>query len=199
MTMPDDRFRHGGAMWESADGGTMPGPRWRRRGSHFTSRSTPRASTAAMVAQAPVARYMLTARVSATRKDGRHVMGDQPEHDVQDTFFTELALRGTAPRQTWVGGIAFERSTLDPRDQPQFAYTFNVPGVFVQDDIDVTPWMALSASARLDFHNEFGTFLSPRVSALVRHGKWTTRASAGMGFYAPTALTEETEAQAWRG
>ncbi len=43
-------------------------------------------------------------------------------------------------------------------------------------------------------HDEFGTFVSPRLSALVRSGTWTTRLSLGGGFFAPTALTEETEA-----
>ena len=41
---------------------------------------------------------------------------------------------------------------------------------------------------------QFGTFFSPRISALLRHESWTTRASVGSGFFAPTALTEETEA-----
>lgn len=61
------------------------------------------------------------------------------------------------------GGIAFERSTLDPRDQPQFSYGYNVPGAFAQDDIEVSRWLTLSASGRVDVHNEFGTFL--RASA----------------------------------
>ena len=44
-------------------------------------------------------------------------------------------------------------------------------------------------------HNEFGTFLSPRISALVRpHGRWTIRVSGGRGYFAPTPFTEETEA-----
>ena len=60
--------------------------------------------------------------MSATGKDEDYLRGDVREHDVQDTFFAELAVRGTAPRQTWVGGVAFERSTLDPRDEPRFAY-----------------------------------------------------------------------------
>src|SRR5206468_9508554 len=123
-----------------------------------------------------------------------HQLGDLLKHDIQNTFFSEVAVRGTAPRQTWVGGVAFERSTLDPRDQPQFAYAFNVPGLFAQDDIELRPWLTLSASGRLDLHNEFGTFFSPRLSALVRQGAWTTRASLGTGFFAPTALTEETQA-----
>jgi outer membrane receptor for ferrienterochelin and colicins len=103
-------------------------------------------------------------------------------------------MRGTAPRQTWVGGVAFERSTLAPRHEPQFAYQYNVPGLFVQDDIEVQRWLTLSVSGRLDSHSDFGTFVSPRLSALVRNGAWTSRVSLGSGFFAPSALTEETEA-----
>lgn len=69
-----------------------------------------------------------------------------------------------------------------------------VPGIFAQDDIQVAPWLSVSASARVDFHNVYGTFFSPRISALIRKAGWTSRFSAGKGFFAPTALTEETEA-----
>ena len=48
--------------------------------------------------------------------------------------------------------------------------------------------------ARLDFHDEYGTFFSPRVAALLRSGEWTSRVSVGQGFFASTPLTEETEA-----
>jgi len=58
----------------------------------------------------------------------------------------------------------------------------------------VTRWLAISASARLDEHSEFGTFVSPRISGLVRHGLWSSRLSYGAGFFAPTPLTEETDA-----
>jgi iron complex outermembrane receptor protein len=136
----------------------------------------------------------LTARFSSTRKGEDYLRGDVRERDLQDTFFAELAMRGTARRQTWVAGVAFERSTLDPRDEPRFAYEYTVPGVFLQDDIDVQRWLTVSVSGRLDSHSEFGTFVSPRVSALVRGGRWTSRVSIGSGFFAPSALTEETEA-----
>lgn len=49
-------------------------------------------------------------------------------------------------------------------------------------------------SQNVDFHSEYGTFFSPRVSALARAGGWTSRLSVGTGFVAPTPLTEETEA-----
>ena len=46
----------------------------------------------------------------------------------------------------------------------------------------------------LDVHSEYGTFFSPRVSALARAGRWTSRLSVGTGFFGPTPITEETEA-----
>ena len=65
---------------------------------------------------------------------------------------------------------------------------------FVQDDVDVKPGFSLSSSGRLDVHSEYGTFFSPRVSALVRAGRWTSRAVGGTGFLRADAVTEETEA-----
>jgi outer membrane cobalamin receptor len=49
------------------------------------------------------------------------------------------------------------------------------------------------AVAAIFHHSEYGTFFSPRFSALFRHGRWSERVSIGTGFFAPTALTEETE------
>ena len=188
-------FATGGAMWEQRHGGTMPSAVLTPTGAAYPESLETTRFDGGVVAQMSVAgRYVVTARMSATGKDEDYLRGDVREHDVQDTFFAELAVRGTAPRQTWVGGVAFERSTLDPRDEPRFAYRYTVPGVFLQDDIEVQRWLTLSVSGRLDVHNAFGTFVSPRLSALVRDGAWTSRVSIGSGFFAPTALTEETEA-----
>jgi outer membrane receptor for ferrienterochelin and colicins len=188
-------FATGGAMWEQRHGGTMPAAVLPATGEPFLESLDTTRFDGGLVAQTPLrGRYVMTARFSATRKDEQYRRGELPEHDLQNTLFAELAVRGTAARQTWVGGIAFERSTLDPRDDPQFSYGYNVPGVFAQDDIEVSRWLTISASGRVDVHNEFGTFVSPRISALLRHESWTTRASVGGGFFAPTALTEETEA-----
>jgi outer membrane receptor for ferrienterochelin and colicins len=184
-----------GGMWEQRHGGTMPSAVLPATGASYPESVDTARVDGGLVAQTLVAdRFVLTARVSATRKDEQHSRGDVAEHDIADTAFTELALRGTAPHQTWVAGVAFERSTLDPRNDTRFAYTFNVPGLFVQDDIDVRRWLTFSASGRIDDHNVYGTFVSPRVSALLRSGGWSSRISVGTGFFAPSALTEETEA-----
>jgi outer membrane receptor for ferrienterochelin and colicins len=188
-------FFTAGALWERRRGGTMPGTTLSTTAAPFVESLETQRFDAGVVAQTPVAqRYILTARVSVTHKSGAHVLGDLREDDAQSTVFSEVALRGTAPRQTWVGGLAFERSTLDARDQPAFNYAYGVPGVFAQDDIDVRRWLAVSISARLDAHDQFGAFLSPRVSALLRGGTWSSRISIGSGFFAATALTDETEA-----
>jgi iron complex outermembrane receptor protein len=148
-----------------------------------------------IVAQTLVAgRYVLTARGSVTNQHHDHVFGDVREIDQDDTLFGEVALRGTTGSHTWVAGGAFERHTFDPQGLPRFAYQYNVPALFAQDDVIVRPWLSVSASGRVDVHNAFGTFVSPRVSMLVRDGGWSARASVGTGFFAPTPLTEETQA-----
>ena len=97
-------------------------------------------------------------------------------------------------RHTWVAGVAADREAYRPLDVTRFAYRYLTPGVFAQDDVTVAKWLSVSASARVDHHNRYGTFFSPRLSALVRWSGWTSRLSAGQGFFAPTPLTEETEA-----
>jgi iron complex outermembrane receptor protein len=53
----------------------------------------------------------------------------------------------------------------------------------------------VTAGARLDLHSEFGDFVSPRVSVVVHPSEiWSVRLSRSAGVYAPTPLTDETEA-----
>jgi len=139
-------------------------------------------------------RSVVTARATMARQWHDHLFGETLERDRHDTGFAEVTLRSSNGRHTWVGGAAVEQDSYTPTDLPQFAYAFTTPGVFVQDDIDVRPWLALSLSGRLDHHSEYGWFLSPRVSALFRSGDWSTRLSAGTGFFGSTPLTEEIEA-----
>ena len=138
--------------------------------------------------------YVLITRAAWSQKRHDHRFGNGRERDRHTTGFGELTLRGTAGRHTWVAGAAIESDRYTAADVPQYSYAFTTPGVFVQDDVAVRPWLSLSGSARLDHHSEYGTFVSPRVSALLRSGSWNSRASFGTGFFGPSALTEETEA-----
>jgi len=139
-------------------------------------------------------RYVVTARFSTTEQQHRHQFGEVIEHDRHELLFTEIAVKGTNGQNTWVAGAAGERDAYRSREVPQFGYTYSVPALFAQDDLSIASWLSLSASARADFHNRYGTFFSPRLSALLRWHGFTSRLSAGQGFFAPTPLTEETEA-----
>lgn len=184
-----------GATVEDRSGGTQPGAIPAVIGEAYREAlETVRLDAGAMGQMLLGGRYVLSARAAVSRQRHDHRFGGVRERDRHDTTFGELALRGSAGRHSWVAGVALDRDRYAPRDLPQFAYAHTVPGVFVQDEIDLTPWLAVSASGRLDRHSTYGVFFSPRLSALVQGRGWTARASAGTGFFAPSVLTEETEA-----
>ena len=188
-------FVTSGFTRENRRGGTLDGRVLAPAGTAFVESLDTLRVDGGLVAQTPLAgRYVLTLRWSANRQRSDHRLGALTEHERRGTFFTEAALRGTAARNTWVAGMAFERATFESRARPEFSYTYQVPAVFAQDDIAFARWLLASVSARVDAHNRFETFVSPRVSAMVHSGPWSGRLSIGTGFFAPSALTEETEA-----
>jgi iron complex outermembrane receptor protein len=125
----------------------------------------------------------------------RREFGTIIERDRQQTFFGEAALSGNSGTHTWTVGSAFQTDRYRNKDVSGFDYSFVTPAVFAQDEYSPTTYLTLSASGRVDFNNRYGTFFSPRVSALIRlpHAL-TARISAGTGVFAPTPFTEETEA-----
>jgi outer membrane receptor for ferrienterochelin and colicins len=188
-------FVTGGAMRESRTGGTVDGATLSTTNRPYRETLDSGRYDFGVVGQSLVSnRYVVAVRASGTWQSHDHVFGIVRERDTHDTFFGELSARRTFGQHTLVFGAALDRDAFDPTDVPRFAYTFTTPGVFVQDDVDVTPWLLLSGSARLDHHSEYGTFVSPRVSALLRGGGWISRFSVGTGFFPTSALTEETEA-----
>jgi outer membrane receptor for ferrienterochelin and colicins len=188
-------FLTAGITYENREGGTMPGSALPATGAPYVEALNTRRYDFGGSYQALVKEhYVVTARLAASSTNHDHQFGEIRERDRHDMLFGELTVRGTSGRNTWVAGAAAEREAYHPRDVPRFAYRYTTPGLFLQDDVDVASWLSLSASARADFHNQYGTFLSPRLSALLRWKGWTSRVSAGHGFFAPTPLTEETEA-----
>jgi iron complex outermembrane receptor protein len=188
-------FATGGFTYEDRSGGTPEGSVLPATGAPYLEALETRRYDAGASAQFLLRqRYVVTARAAVARQSHNHQFGEVLERDDHDTAFGELAIRGSAGKQTWVGGVALERDAYTPRDVPRFAYAFTVPGLFGQYDYTLSNAASVSASGRLDFHSEYGTYFSPRISFLNRAGRWTSRASVGTGFFASTPLTEETEA-----
>lgn len=187
-------FLTAGAMTERRRGGTLPGRRV-PDGAFFPQAQDTDRFDAGLVAQIP-AGDIGTAhfRASGMTQKHRHVFGDVEERDRHTTFFVEASLAGNGGETSWVGGLAYQRDGFRSRTFSRFDYTYDVPGVFGQVEQQITPRLTLAGSARLDFHDEYGTRFSPRMSLLFRPGPWTIRASGGRGFFAPTPFVEEIEA-----
>lgn len=182
-----------GLMAEDRSGGTI-GSVAKIGAPFIESLSTRRADTG-IVARMLVGSRVLGLRGSGNVQSHTHVFGESRERDRHATGFGEVSMTGTTGRHTWVVGGALQADSYRGRDISRFNYTYWVPSVFVQDDVEFSPKVAMSVSARYDQHSEFGVFVSPRVSALLRPATgWTIRLSGGAGYFAPTVLTDESEA-----
>ncbi len=138
---------------------------------------------------------LLHLRASGMAQRHDHRFGAVRERDRHGTGFGEVSAARTVGAHTLVAGAALQHEAYRARDVEGFDYTFTTPSLFAQDDWRAAEWLAVTGSGRVDWHSEYGTFFSPRLSALVRPAEgWSVRASAGGGWYAPTPFTEETEA-----
>ncbi len=183
---------------EDRDGGTM---RRRSAAGHRSAvrrsaRDTPRttaARSASSLVDGAIRRDRPRGASRARRHD--HQFGEDLERDRHDTGFRRSrGARNGGPAHLG-GRLAIERDAYTPRDVPRFDYTFTVPGVFVQDDVDVDA-VALDVGERpAGRAQRIRHVLQPaRFGARSRTGDWTSRLSVGTGFFGPTPLTEETEA-----
>ncbi len=137
---------------------------------------------------------VVTARGSFAQLGQERVFGIVQENGTRATWFGEVSMSGTSGIHTWVVGASMQEDRYHPKDVVRFKYRFSAPAVFVQDEITLGSRASLAASARADFHNEYGTLASPRVSLLIRPASnWTGRISVGSGSFAPTPFTEETD------
>jgi outer membrane receptor for ferrienterochelin and colicins len=180
---------------EDRTGGTMTGRVLAGSGQPHREALETRRWDTGIVGQVLVGgRAIVTARAALARQRHQHEYGTVVERDRHDTAFGEIAVRLPAGRHTWIAGLAVEHDRYAARDRARVSHAFTVPGVFVQHDVDLTSALSLSSSGRVDVHSRYGTFFSPRLSALVRAGRWSSRLSVGGGFVGPSAVTEETEA-----
>lgn len=187
-------FLTAGAMTEQRIGGTLPG-RTTPDGRAFAQAQDTDRIDGGLVTQIPLSEgASLHFRGSAMTQKHRHIFGDVEENDRHTTLFAEASLSGTSGGTSWVGGAAYQRDSFGSKTFPAFNYAFEVPGIFGQVEQDITAELTLAGSARLDFHDTYGTRFSPRLSILYRPGPWTIRASGGRGFFAPTPFVEEIEA-----
>lgn len=197
-------FLTGGYTTEKRNGGTLDGRTVPAGSSYREALTTDRADVGALARWAindgALGGSIISLRGSAMEQRHAHQFGLVAEDDRHRTFFGEASIALPRGRATYVAGVAFQQDAYHNKQVSRFDYTYSTPALFIQTDVDPVSWLSLSASARMDVHSEFGTYVNPRVSALLRSSSdgalsgWTARVSTGTGMFAPSPLTEETEA-----
>lgn len=183
-----------GGMAEDRRGGTLPG-RTVPDGTAFPQDQDSRRLDAGLVTEIPVEGLgKVHLRASGVTQDHRHRFGSVIENDRHHTLFGEVSLSGGAGATTWLAGAAIQRDAFRSETFAAFDYTYSDPGLFAQVEHDVSGDLTLAGSARVDFHSDYGTRFSPRLSLLYKPDRWTVRLSAGRGFFAPTPFVDEIEA-----
>lgn len=187
-------FLTAGGMAENRRGGTLPG-RTVPGGKEYRQEQRTDRLDAGLTGELPLSNLgALSVRASAMSQKHRHRFGEVVEHDRHRTLFGETSLAGGSKQTPWIAGLAFQGDYYRNRAFPSFDYDFTAPAIFGQVEHEVSDELTLAGSARADFHSDYGTQFSPRLSMLYRRGPWKIRASLGRGFYAPTPFVEETEA-----
>lgn len=184
-----------GAMTEQRNGGTMPGST-APDGQAFVQAQHSRRYDVGLTAEAPVEGIgTFHLRAAGVTQLHRHRFGAVTENDRHRTGLAEASIGGEAGEATtWLAGAAIQADDYQSKAFPIFDYSYTVPSLFVQGEQKLTDSLTLAASARWDGHSDYGSRVSPRLSALYKPGPVTIRASLGRGFYAPTPLIEEIEA-----
>lgn len=183
-----------GAMAEQRDGGTMPGAP-APDGQSFVQAQRSRRYDVGLTAETPLEGIgTLHLRASGVTQSHRHRFGDIIENDQHRTGLAEASIGGEAGATTWLAGAAIQADDYRSKAYSAFDYSYTVPSLFVQGEQKLAERLTLAGSARWDGHSDYGSRVSPRLSALYKPGPWTIRASLGRGFYAPTPFVEEVEA-----
>jgi iron complex outermembrane receptor protein len=154
-----------GGMVEERRGGTMPGGAAPDGNPFAENLNTRRFDGGALARIATAGGRVVAVRGSATTQDHTHTFGASVERDEHRTWFGEVSLTGTSGRHTWVAGAALQHDRFRSADVPRFDYTYTVPAVFGQEEFTAARWLTLSGSARVDAHDEFGTFATSTPNA----------------------------------
>jgi outer membrane receptor for ferrienterochelin and colicins len=148
----------------------------------------------ALFGQMPLGQYTLAGAATLFVQSRARDFVDRREHERRQSATIEITLSRSTARHTWLAGIASEWfANRTPTAPLPSAYTYTGPSIFAHDEMRVASWLTATGSVRLDYHLDNGAALSPRGSALVHHGPWVARVSAGRSYSDPEALTEEIE------
>lgn len=116
---------------------------------------------------------------------------------VQLSSFSEANYNHKREKCEWITGAnlwtdKFSQNKFDTTKVVDYNYT--TFGAFVQNAWNATEKFILETGLRGDYQNEYGFFVLPRISALLKvNQKLTARLGGGLGYKKPTVFTEDAE------
>ncbi len=118
--------------------------------------------------------------------DQNTLFGDRKYDGTQNIFFSKLVFEARSKDETHkvTTGLSF---TLDKLTEDLGTFkqekTENIPGIFLEYNYSPGNLLSIVPGVRVDFHNLFGTLVTPRIHFKYNFDENTTlRASAGMGY-----------------
>jgi outer membrane receptor for ferrienterochelin and colicins len=120
----------------------------------------------------------------------------------QFSYFSEATYLKRFKNNDLVAGINFtgEDFTKKLPDSSKLVNTNNnTIGLFIQTDWRATKKITVQTGFRTDFHNEYGSFILPRVSLLYKiNSYFTTRLGGGLGYKIPSVFSSEIDERDYR-
>lgn len=116
---------------------------------------------------------------------------------IQLSSFTEAAYAVKGGNMEWVVGLnawtdQFEQDKFDTTRVVDYNHT--TLGTFVQNTWNVSEAFSLEAGLRGDYQDQYGFFVLPRVSALIKvNPDLSFRLGGGLGYKTPTVFNEDAE------
>ena len=180
-----------GAMKEQRTGGTL-GDATVSDGNQFPLTQNTLRTDIGFIYDQPLGEVLnLNWRGSATNQDHEHQFGAVLEDDSHESYLIETSLSGYSDKTAWLVGLALQSEKFASDTFPEFDYSYQAPGLFSQLDYEASDVVSMSLSARTDWHSEYGTQVSPRISVLYNPDNWTFRGAYGQGFFAPSPFIED--------
>lgn len=120
----------------------------------------------------------------------------------QLSYFSEASYLLRLKKHDVVAGVNFNGDRFHKRIPDSSSveeFRFLTAGVFIQDNWRIHPKFTAETGLRTDLHNEFGTFVLPRIALLYKiNSHFTARLGGGMGYRVPTVFNSEVDERSYR-
>ncbi len=136
---------------------------------------------------------------SGNGHDQNSVYGNVPYQANQNIYFGQLTYGAKAGVHDVLAGLAYRYTYYDDNTPATFAGNRNLahhthlPGIFLQDEIKLSPNHTVMLGARYDYNSVHGSILSPRINYKWSSGNKQTvfRLGGGNGFRVANVFTED--------